>query len=366
MNIITNDTKYLIALSHFAKFGAKRLKLIQNFFPDFESAFKASINELITAGIPENVALEFSLARENINIEKIINFLGTENIGVISILSEDYPSLLKEIFDPPIILYYKGTLTPDTGLNLAVVGSRKHTSYGQQVTHQLVADLTRQGLTIVSGLALGIDTYAHNTCVDNNGRTIAVLGSGIDKRSLYPSANRYLAEKIVANGGLILSEYPVGTEPLRYNFPQRNRIISGLSLGTLVIEANEKSGALITAECALEHNREVFAIPGNIYSPSSIGPNNLIKQGAKIVTTAEEIIEALNLNQVKTFIENKNIIPETAEEAVILVHLKKIPMHINELIRLSGLDTASINSTLTIMEMKGIVKNLGGMEYVLL
>ena len=361
----TTDTKYLIGLSHFTKFGAKRLKLIQNFFPDFESAFKASINELITAGIPENVALEFSSFRENIDLDKIINFLLAEKIDVVAINDENYPRLLKEIYDPPILLYYKGTLTPDTGFNIAVVGSRKHTNYGQQVTNQIVTDLTRNGLTIVSGLALGIDTIAHTVCINNQGRTIAVLGSGIDRQSLYPSSNRYLAEKIVASGGLVMSEFPIGTQPLRYNFPQRNRIISGLSLGTIVIEANEKSGALITAECAAEQNREVFAIPGNIYSPASVGPNNLIKQGAKVVTTVEEILEMLNLNQINTFIETKKIIPETAEEAIILEYLTKLPIHVNELIRLSGLDTARVNSTLTIMEMKGIVKNLGGMEYVL-
>lgn len=359
------DSRHLIALSHFPKFGTKRIKLLKDFFQNFESAFNSSVNDLVRAGLQENIALEFTSARESINLDEILKTLDNENIKTSVLGDENYPRLLTEIYDPPSLLYYKGELKQNDEFTIAIVGARKCTTYGQQVTEQIVSDLVRSGLTIVSGLALGIDTLAHAACINHNGKTIAVLGTGVDKQSIYPATNKYLAEKIVGSGGAVISEFPIGTQPLRYNFPQRNRIISGLSLGTLVIEAGEKSGALITANCALEHNREVFAIPGNIYSPVSIGPNNLIKQGAKAISGANEIMDTLDLNQITTFIENKKIIPDNQEEAVILEHLGHIPTHINEIIRLTGLDTAHINSTLTIMEMKGIVKNLGGMEYVL-
>ncbi len=362
MDKVTN--KYLIALNHFPKFGAKRLQLLRNYFSNYKEAFFASYNDLIEAGIPEKIAHEFIAARENINIDEILKILEKENIKTISISEEKYPKLLKEIHDPPILLYYKGKINKED-LNIAIVGSRKNTQYGQQVCEQFSYELSQTNIEIVSGLALGIDTIAHNTTIKNNKRTIAVLGTGIDEQSLYPASNKYLAHKIIETGGLLISEFPIGTPPLRFNFPQRNRIISGLSLGVVVIEANERSGALITAEIALEQNRDVFAIPGNIYSPASRGTNSLIKQGAKLITNSQEILEFLDLKQISANIETKKIIPETLEEAIILEFLSKEPTHINELVRLTRLDTATINSTLTIMEMKGNVKNLGGMEYIL-
>jgi DNA processing protein len=360
-----NQKPYLLGLSHFPKFGAKRLKLLQNYFSNYKEAFWANYNDLIQAGISEKIAHEFVAARENINLDIILKTLEKENIKTISISEEKYPKLLKEIYDPPVILYYKGEIGDQDNLNIAIVGSRKNTKYGQQVSEQFSYELSQTGLGIVSGLALGIDTIAHNTAVQNNKRTIAVLGTGIDEQSLYPTSNKYLAKKIIDTGGLLISEFPIGTPPLRFNFPQRNRIISGLSLGVLVIEANEKSGALITAEIALEQNRDVFAIPGNIYSPASQGTNNLIKQGAKVISNSQEILEFLDLKQISSNLETKKIIPETLEEAIILEFLSKEPTHINELVRLTRLDTSTINSTLTIMEMKGNVKNLGGMEYIL-
>jgi DNA processing protein len=262
-------------------------------------------------------------------------------------------------------LYYRGELEAFSGFLLAVVGARKYSAYGAQVTEKLVRELTFNKLTVVSGMALGIDTLVHAAAIGAGGKTIAVLGSGLDRQNIYPSQNRYLADKIQAHGGLILSEYPIGTMPLKHHFPQRNRIISGLSSATLVIEAGEKSGALITAFHALEQNREVFAVPGSIYSGSSEGTNRLITMGAKLVAGAKDIIETLNLTEAATYIENKKIIPETAEEELIFAQLSYEPMHIDELKQLTKLDTSVINSTLTIMEMKGMVKNLGNMQYVL-
>jgi DNA processing protein len=251
------------------------------------------------------------------------------------------------------------------GFTLAVVGARKYSTYGAQVTEKLIRELAFNKLTIVSGMALGIDTLAHTAAINAGGKTIAVIGSGLDQQNIYPSQNRYLADKIQAHGGLILSEYPIGTMPLKHHFPQRNRIISGLSSATLVIEAAEKSGALITAFHALEQNREVFAVPGSIYSGTSEGTNRLISMGAKLVTSAKDIIETLNLADAASYIENKKVIADTNEEKLILDRLSYEAIHIDELKQLTKLDTSIINSTLTIMEMKGMVKNLGNMQYVL-
>ena len=361
--------KYLIALSYFPKFGPVRLKRIKKYFSKndktLKNGFYASSSELTRAGIEQKIADEFIEARKKIEPERVIENIEKENIKIVSIEDNIYPKLLKEIYDPPLFFYYKGEFGVEDEFSIAVVGSRKCSNYGKQVVEQIVKELALNNITIVSGLALGIDALSHQATVEAKGRTIAVLGSGLDKNSIYPFSNRNLADKIIENNGVVMSEFPLGTAPLRYNFPQRNRIISGLSLGALVIEAGEKSGSLITSRFALEQNREVFAVPGNIYSPISMGPNDLIKQGAKLVTTALDIIETLDLTKINVHIENKKLIPESVEEEKILKHLTKVPMHINNLIQITELDTAKISSALTIMEMKGMVKNLGNMQYVL-
>lgn len=360
-----NDLKYWVGLNNFSKFGPIRFKRIRQYFPDLENAFKANLNELKQAGIEEKIAEEFITARLSINPDKLMEKIIKQSIKVITVEDKNYPKLLAEIYDQPPLLYCRGELTIADEFALAVVGSRKYSNYGRQATEQLVKDLSANNLTIVSGLAIGIDALAHEATLSSHGRTIAVLGSGLDRENIYPSQNRYLADKIIASGGAIISEFPLGSLPLKHHFPQRNRLISGLSLGVLVIEAGIKSGSLITARQGLEQNREVFAVPGNIYSPNSEGTNYLIKQGAKLVSSANDIIEALNLTQVASYIDNKKIIPDSFEEEKILTVLTYEPMHVDELIRLTKLDTATINSTLVIMEMKGVIKNLGSMQYVL-
>ncbi len=360
-----DDLKYLIALTHFPKFGPVRLGRIKKRFPLWKDAFRAPTEALIRAGIEEKVSEEFAAARHGINPDEAMEKLEKENIKAIAIGDKLYPKLLKEICNPPILLYYKGQLPENEEFNLAVVGSRKYSSYGQMAVERIVEDLAKNNLTIVSGLALGIDALAHNAALKAPGRTIAVLGSGLDKQSIYPSSNRFLADKIIDSGGAVISEFSVGSPPLKHHFPQRNRVISGLSLGTLVIEASIKSGSLITARFALEQNREVFAVPGSIYSPNSDGANDLIKKGAKVSTCAADIMEALDLAQVSAYIDNKKIIPETPEEENLLSYMEKEPVHINDLIRLTKLDTNIINSTLTIMEMKGMIRNIGNMQYVI-
>jgi DNA processing protein len=359
-----NDLKYLIALSHFPKFGPARLKKIKNHFQTWENAFLSSAGELTKAGIEEKVSSEFSAAKGNINPDEIMEKMEKENIMAATLSDEIYPPLLKEIYNPPQLIYYKGELSKDNEFNLAVVGSRKFTSYGQMAVEKIVGELANSNLTIVSGLALGIDSLAHDAALKANGRTIAVLGSGLDQQNIYPFSNRYLSDKIIASGGALISEFSPGTPPLKHNFPQRNRLISGISLGVLVIEAGEKSGALITANFALEQNREVFAVPGNIYSPVSAGTNNLIKKGARVVINAADILETFDLAQIFSVMENKKALPETEEEKLILKHLNREPLHINDIVRAANLDTSVINSTLTIMEMKGMVKNLGNMQYI--
>lgn len=362
--MFTNDDKFLIALNHFPKFGPKRMKLISKFFSSFERAFNANFDELKSAGIKENIVDKFIATRANINVDELIKKIQEENIKICKITDDDYPRLLKEIYDPPYFFYYKGSIDNINNFSIGVVGARKYTNYGERAVEKIVYNLAKNNLNIISGLALGIDALAHNACLNARGKTIAVLGTGIDKQSFYPFANRYLAEKIISAGGAIISEFPLGTEPLRYNFPQRNRIISGLSFGTLVVEAAEKSGALITARCACEQNREVFAVPGSIFSGMSIGPNELIKQGAKPVTKAGDILETLDLKNINNYMENKKIIPESEEEKIILKHLSLEAIHIDELIRLTKLNTSIISSALIILEMKGAIKNLGNMQYV--
>jgi len=360
-----NDLKYWLALSQFYKFGPARFKKLKNYFPNIENAYKAKLQDYLRAGIEEKVAEEFIIFKHKVEPDKLLENLNKEKLKALTIEDPAYPKLLKQIYDPPFILYYRGSLDTFDGFSLAVVGARKYSAYGQQVTEKLIRELAFNHLTITSGLAIGIDTLAHAAAIDAGGKTIAVLGSGLDQQNIYPSQNRYLADKIQAHDGLIITEYPIGTMPLRHHFPQRNRIISGLSSATLVIEAAEKSGALITAAHALEQNREVFAVPGSIYSGASEGTNRLISMGAKLVTSAKDIIETLNLAEAAAYIENKKVIPETAEEKLILARLSYEPMHVDELKQLTKLDTSIINSTLTIMEMKGMIKNLGSMQYII-
>ena len=359
------DLIYWNAIAQINKIGPKRFKKLYNHFPNMETAFRASLSELIQSGLEEKIASEFILRRQEIDPETEWQKLEKEQIKIITVKDEKYPKLLKEIYTPPPILYYKGVLSNNDEFPIAVVGTRKFTPYGKQVTEQIVGELAQNGITIISGLALGIDAIAHQAALDANGRTIAILGSGIDFKSIYPTHNRYLFQKIIETDGLVATEYPINTLPLKQNFPARNRIVSGLSLGTLVVEAPEESGALITARHALDQNREVFAVPGSINSRNSMGPNNLIKMGAKTVTNASDILETLDLTQATDFIANQKIIPESKEEEIILNLLSHEPIHVDEITRKSNLSIQSVTSVLTIMEMKGKVKNLGGMNYIL-
>jgi len=356
---------YHAALAHFPKISYNRYQKLAAYFSDFKNLWDAEINELIQTGIDESIAGEFLAWREKNPIEKIMEKLNKENINIISLNDAGYPPLLKEINDPPYVLFFRGKLPNPNSPALGVVGTRKFTAYGKLACQEIVAPLVSNGVIIVSGLAMGIDSIAHQTAVDNTGITIAVLGGGIDKKTVAPAVNQQLSEQIIAGGGAVVSEYPPGFAPTLYSFPARNRIIAGLSLGTLVVEAPETSGALITARCALDYNREVFAVPHPISSPTGLGPNNLIKMGAKLVTEASDIIESLSLTGLGEIINNKQILPSTPTEAKILQFLSKEPLHIDLIIKTSGLDSPTVNSALVLMEMKGKIRNLGGMNYII-
>jgi DNA processing protein len=274
----------------------------------------------------------------------------------------DYPSRLKEIYDYPPLLYVRGSLLPEDEWCLAVVGTRRATVYGRQVAEEIVTDLAQNRITIVSGLARGIDSVAHHSALAAGGRSIAVFACGLD--IVYPGENANLALQIMRQGALI-SEYPLGTRPKADNFPRRNRIMSGLSLGVLVVEAGETSGAMITAHMAVEQNREVFAVPGSILSPASRGTNHLIQEGAKLVRDCADILEELNLTAVARQLEMKEIIPASDTESLLLKQLSAEPTHIDEVCRSSGLAASTVSSTLAMMELKGLVKQVGAMNYVL-
>ena len=289
--------------------------------------------------------------------------LGLKNvIKTISIKDKNYPKLLKEIKDPPEVLYYEGELKSEENC-FAVVGTRMSSSYGKQVALEIAGDLAEAGLTIVSGLAPGIDSFSHIATLEDRKRTIAVLGTGLDEKSIYPQENLKLAREILETGGALISEYPPGTRGTQFTFPQRNRIISGLSLGVLIIEAKQKSGALITANWAKKQGRKIFAIPGPIHSLNSKGCHYLIKhEVAKLVENANDILKELNLplKELSSFYGGEN-----EEENLILNSLKEDALDIDKIIDRTKLSAATVTSTLAILEIKGKLKNLGGNIYAI-
>lgn len=357
-----DELKFWLAFSQITTIGPKSWQRVLHYFKNLEAAWRAPAFQLIQAGLRPKVAEQVIADRLKINPDRELEKVQKLKINMVTLLDPTYPRLLAETYCPPPLLYYFGELDLTNDFPLAIVGTRKMSSYGQQVTQNFASGLAAAGLTIISGLALGVDACAHAATLAAGGKTIAVLGSGIDQ--IYPAANRALAQKIVASGGAVISEFPLGMPPLKHNFPRRNRIISGLSLGVLVIEAGLKSGALITAKYAVEQNREVFAVPGNIYQAGSAGPSQLIKLGAKTTTEIFDVLDTLNLTQAKEFKAIKEIIGETENEKIILALLGSEPLHVDKLSAESKIDISVINACLSVMEMKGMIKNLGGQIYV--
>ena len=354
-----------IALNRVPGIGPASFRALLDFFhEDVEAAWKAERKELAQAGITQRTIDNLLKLRSTITPQQELEKLAKLRIRVITWKDALYPPLLREIDDAPPVLYTYGKLTEADRFALAVVGTRNSSTYGLQVTERIVTELAKGSVTIVSGLALGIDTIAHTAALDGGGRTIAVMASGLD--TIYPPTNRALAHRIVESGqGVILSEYPLGVKPEGGNFPARNRIISGLSMGVLVVEAPPKSGALITVEHALKQGREIFAVPGSILSSRSAGTNKLIQDGARAVMEVKDIIEALNLFMIPQQIEMQTALPDNDEERALLALLSHEPCHIDDLIREADLPAMTVSSTLTMMELKGIIRQVGGMQYVL-
>lgn len=316
-------------------------------------------------GIKNQVLEKIIKNRNKSYIESLFREIEENNIDTITVLDKDYPEGLHHIYDSPKVLYKKGDVLEKDKMAIAIVGSRKSTQYGQWATEKFVKELVNMDVTIVSGLALGIDSVAHKTALETGGRTIAILGNGLD--TIYPKRNKGLYEEIPTNGA-ILTEYPLGTPPLAYNFPQRNRMISGLSLGIIVIEAKEKSGSLITAYHALEQGKEVFALPGNINSIFSRGTNKLIKDGAKILMDVEDIIEEIYELQQKVVEKKKGEIDYSdlsSLEIEILEIIQEGPIHGDIITAKTGIDISTINGILTILELKGLIKELAGRTFTL-
>lgn len=353
-----------ILLAHFPKITLKRYRELTAAFSNIDNAWQAEFVDLQKLGWEDDFIHEFLTWRDNVDEEKIAEILQAEKIHCITLSDENYPALLKQIYDPPICLFVRGEIGV-LDYPLAVVGPRKHSMYAKQITEDIISVLARSGVEIISGLAIGVDGVAHEAALRAHGRTLAVLGCGINKQNIYPSAHKHLSEKIIENNGALISEYPPGTEPTKFTFPRRNRIVAGLSLGTFLVEAAENSGALITAQCALDSNREVFVAPQNITSSTATGSNALLKIGAIPVTEAQDILNVLNLQEIKHDAIPKTIKADTPTEAMILQFLSRKPIHIDELTKKTSIPSHTINSTLIIMEMKGQIKNLGNMMYVL-
>lgn len=362
--ISEEERGHYIALSLLPGIGPVRFSRLIDRFGSATGAWKANAEGFRACGIDDKSLATLLDRRGTIDVAKEARRVEDAGAHILTWHDPEYPRLLMETFNRPAVLYVRGTLLPEDNRAIAIIGTRRPTAYGKIVVGHITPHLVESGLTIVSGMARGIDTFAHRMALQAGGRTIAVLGSGIDV--LYPWENRELAERIVGNGAVI-TEYALGTQPDAFNFPARNRIISGLSKGTLIIEAGEKSGALRTANFAVDQNREVFACPGRSTDTQSIGCNRLIQQGqAKLVHTADEILDELNLSGVphKQLVMDYSAAANDTERRLLTL-LSSEPQHIDDIGRQALLAPADVTSTLGLLELRGIIRNVGGMHYVL-
>ncbi len=357
-----DEIKYWVALNRVPQLGTIRFRRLEAYFGDLENAWSGSLSQLREAGIETRVATELEAVRTRISPDGEMERLARAGVKAVHWHHPDYSPRLREISDPPPVLYFKGQFLPGDERSVAVVGTRSPTAYGRQVTTLLTSDLARHGITIVSGLARGIDGIAHRTALENNGRTIAIVGSGLD--IVYPPEHARLFQEIQEQGA-VASEYPLGVRPNAQNFPRRNRLMSGISLGTLVVEAGKQSGAIWTVRHALEQDREVFCVPGSIFSPVSWFTNQMIQEGAKLVSKYEDILEELNLTAVASQMQMP-LLPAPVEEgeAGLLRHLDHEPVHIDDLRRRADLPITEVSSLLSLMELKGLVKQVGCMHYI--
>lgn len=355
---------YLLALHTIDGLGSVRLQtLLQYFEGDPKLVWEGDSREWKQLRIPENVTQKLLESRKTLDPLKYSEEIEKQDIKILTLFAENYPKRLKDIYDPPLLLYCKGDVGIINNKSVAVVGTRKVTNYGRTVTAQLVRELVGAGLIIVSGLARGVDTIAHKTTIDNGGLTVAVLGAGVNV--IYPPDNEKLYYEIIESGGLVLSEQPPDQRVSMGVFPSRNRIISGLSSGVLVTEAAEDSGSLITASQALEQGRDVYAVPGPITSGLSKGPANLIKQGAKLVYSSEDILEEMGFEGVQNEeLRVKNLEGLSEFERQIVMCLENEEKHIDEICRELKKTSSEVSATLVKLEILGVLKNVGGGVYL--
>jgi DNA processing protein len=353
--------RYWLGFNLVPGIGPIRLRSLIDRFGDVESAWHASPQGLREANLDRRSLRNLIRARKKINLEAEVHKIERAGVQVLTWDSPDYPTLLSQLPDAPPVLFVKGEIMALDEWSVAMVGTRKASAYGREVAYRLASELARNGVTVVSGLARGIDGVSHQAALDAGGRTIAVFGSGVDV--IYPAEHRKLAERIVTQGALV-SDYALGTRPEAMNFPPRNRIISGLSLGTVVVEAGHRSGALITADFALDQGREVFAVPGSILSPGSAGCNRLLRDGAHIVTEICDVLEVLRLDDLQEKRQARMVLPENATEAAVYETLSAEPRHLDKVVRASGLPAEVVSSTLVMMELKGMVRQTAPLHYV--
>jgi len=358
---MSDSRLYWIGLNLVKGIGAVRFRALIDIFGDVQSAWQASAEDLRAAGLSQKIVQNLVQLRGDVSLEQIWEKIQANDVQVLIWDDDHYPERLREFTNAPPVLYMRGNLLPSDAWAVAIVGTRRATAYGRQVTDETARTLAQSGVTIISGLARGIDAVAHQAALDAGGRTIAVLGCGVDR--IYPPEHRGLAKRIIANGALI-SDYPLGTLPEAYNFPPRNRIISGLSMATVVVEAGLRSGALITADFAIEQGRDVFAVPGHVTAPQSKGPNRLIRDGAHPLLDPKDILEVLEMTMITEHRAARSVLPANALEAQLFDILDLEPVHVDEIRARSDIPIEQVTSTLAIMELKGMVRQVGGMRYL--
>jgi DNA processing protein len=356
-----DERVYLIALSQVTHIGPVRLGRLRDHFGTLDSAWNANERELREV-LDERALRAVLTARAQVDPGAVLDRLERSGAKVSTVLDDDYPRILREIPGPPPVLYYRGTLQSQDEPTIAIVGTRRATSYGREVTTRISADLASSGVTVVSGLAKGIDGFAHRAALDAGGRTIAVMASGVD--IIYPPEHRELANRIIESGAIV-SDYPPGTKPDAPNFPARNRIISGLSLAAVVVEAPLRSGARITADFANDQGRDVYAVPGSILSTASEGTNKLLREGATPLTSARDLLDDLHLSGREPEPEPAQVaFPITDEERAIYALVTSEPQHIDELAYGAGLTISQASALMTMLELKGLVSNAGAQYFV--
>lgn len=356
-----DDLVYWIAWHRSPKMGATRFAHLRRAFSSLKEAWHAPAAHLKQVGFDDNLVAELVNHRQQTDVNKSWQEIADRKLNVVTVADDNYPKLLQQINDPPPVLYYRGNWPCLDFPALAAVGSRQISSYGQQAVAKLIPPLAQSGLTIVSGLAYGVDAACHQATLSVAGKTAAIMACGLDQ--IYPAANRYLAQKIIDAGGLLLTEFSPGVMPLTHHFPLRNRIIAGLCRATLVIEAAAVSGALITAKLALEYNREVFVVPGNITSPLSVGTNALIKLGATPVMTPDDILSAYNLTPF-TRAQARPSLDELSEQILKLIIDE--PLHSDDIARQIGQPAGDVIAKLTLLEVAGLIKDSGQQKYIAL